>query len=182
MTPTDLAMFSKMLPPLCSPLSAHLPVAPEGQGVLSLPGLSAASLGVVVSVTLGDTTVVLSGSGKAAELTVLVDWVGDPVDAGITADGLVLRVDKNDLEVLVGRVLVDPVGVENAQVGATAANTLLGDGTEGALELELVYTLVGWLACSMCQTAILFVYHFLIVSYHRWHPLAQASCDLHGGL
>ena len=33
----------------------------------------------------------------------------DPVDARVTADGLVLGVDEDDLEVLVGRVLVDPV-------------------------------------------------------------------------
>jgi hypothetical protein len=40
---------------------------------------------------------------------VLVNWLDDPVDAGITTDGLVLRIDENDLKVLVGRVLVDPV-------------------------------------------------------------------------
>ena len=98
--------------------------------------------------TLVDTTVVLAGGGKATEFAVLVDGVDDPVDAGILADGLVLGVDKDDLEVLVGRVLVDPVRVQDAQVGAAAADTLLGDGAEGALELELVNTLVGGLACG----------------------------------
>jgi hypothetical protein len=34
--------------------------------------------------------------------TDLVDWVDDPVDAGIAADGLVLRVDEDDFVVLVG--------------------------------------------------------------------------------
>jgi hypothetical protein len=97
--------------------------------------------------TLVDTTVVLAGRGKATEFAVLVDGVDDPVDASILADGLVLGVDEDDLEVLVGRVLVDPVGVKDAQVGAAAADTLLGDGAEGALELELVNTLVGGLAC-----------------------------------
>jgi hypothetical protein len=58
----------------------------------------------------------------------------------------VLRIDKDDLEVLVGGVLVDPVGVQNAQVGATTSNTLLSGGLQGALVLELVNTLVGWLA------------------------------------
>jgi len=131
-----------MLHSLSSPAN-RLPVAPERQGVLSLPGLSAAGLGVVVSVALGNTTVVLAGGSETAKLTVLVDWVGDPVDASITTDGLVLGVDEDDLEVLVGRVLVNPVGT---QVGATATDTLLSDGTERALELELVHTLVGWLA------------------------------------
>ena len=75
-----------------------------------------------------------------------MDSVADPVDAGVTADGLVLGVDKDNLEVLVGRVLVDPVGVQDTQVGATAANTLLSGSTKSTLVLELVDTLVGGLA------------------------------------
>lgn len=76
----------------------------------------------------------------------LVNGVDDPVDAGVTADGLVLGVDKDNLVVLVGGVLVDPVGVEDTQVGAAAANALLGGGTERALVLQVVHTLVGRLA------------------------------------
>lgn len=75
-----------------------------------------------------------------------MDGVADPVDAGVAADGLVLGVDTDDLEVLVGGVLVDPVGVQDTQVGAAAANTLLSSSTEGTLILELVDTLVGGLA------------------------------------
>lgn len=115
---------------------------------MALPGLSAASSGLVVAVTLVETTGALAGGGKATSLAVLVDGVDDPVDAGVDADGLVLGVNKDDLKVLVGRVLVDPVGVEDAQVGAAAADTLLGGGAEGALVLELVDTLVGGLAVS----------------------------------
>ena len=80
-----------------------------------------------------------------------MDRLDDPVDAGITANGLVLGVDKDDLEVLVGGVLVDPVGVQDTQVGAATANTLLSGGSEGTLVLELVDTLVGGLACFDCQ-------------------------------
>jgi hypothetical protein len=58
----------------------------------------------------------------------------------------VLGVHEDDLEVLVGRVLVDPVRVQDAQVGAAAADTLLGGRLEGALVLELVDSLVGGLA------------------------------------
>jgi hypothetical protein len=83
-----------------------------------------------------------------------VDRVGDPVDAGVAADSLVLGVDQDDLEVLVGRVLVNPVGVEDTQVGAAAADTLLGGGAEGALVLELVDTLVGGLACMRISHAL----------------------------
>lgn len=75
-----------------------------------------------------------------------MDRLADPVDAGIAADSLVLGVDADDLEVLVGRVLVDPVGVQHTQVGAAAANTLLSGGLEGTLIFELVNTVVGGLA------------------------------------
>ena len=75
-----------------------------------------------------------------AFITNLVDSVADPVDASIAADGLVLGVDEDDLEVLVGGVLVDPVGVQDTQVSAAAANTLLSGGAQSTLVLELVDT------------------------------------------
>jgi hypothetical protein len=81
-----------------------------------------------------------------------VDGVTDPVDAGITADGLVLGVDEDNLEVLVGGVLVDPVGVQDAQVSGAAADTLLSSRLESTLVLELVDTVVGGLACSRNRT------------------------------
>lgn len=71
-----------------------------------------ASGGVVVLGALAETTVALALGGEATRLAVLVDGVGDPVDAGVAADGLVLGVDEDDLVVLVDTVLVDPVRVE----------------------------------------------------------------------
>lgn len=76
---------------------------------MALPGLSPAGGGVVVGVALAETARLFTGGSEAAGLAVLVDRVDDPVDAGIAADSLVLRVDEDDLEVLVGGVLVDPV-------------------------------------------------------------------------
>lgn len=111
-----------------------------------LPGLPAAGLGLGVAVALVEAARLLAGGGEAAGLAVLVDGVDDPVDAGVAADGGVLRVDEDDLVVLVGRVLVDPVRVEHAQVGAATPDTLLGRGLERALVLELVHSLVGRLA------------------------------------
>ena len=102
--------------------------------------------------TLVDTSGLLSSGGETTEFSVLVHWLGDPVDAGIAADGLVLWVDEDDLVVLVGGVLVDPVRVEDSQVGAATADTLLSDGAEGSLELELVHTVM------IRQNFILIVY------------------------
>jgi hypothetical protein len=127
----------------------HLTVAPKGEGVVSLPGLPPAGSGVVELVSTTKTTALLAGGGETTSLAVLVDGLDDPVDTGIAADGLVLGVDADNLVVLVGGVLVDPVGVEDAEVGAAAADTLLSSGLERALVLELVDTLVGRLAWSL---------------------------------
>lgn len=53
----------------------------------------------------------LASGSQTTEFAVLVHGVDDPIDAGIAADGLVLGVDKDNLKVFVGRVLVDPVGI-----------------------------------------------------------------------
>jgi hypothetical protein len=103
-----------------------------------------------------------------------VDRVDDPVDAGVAADGLVLGVDEDDLVVLVGRVLVDPVRVEDAEVGAAAADALLGSGLERTLVLELVHTLVGGLACVE-ESGNLIARVFGVrkeegKTNHRWRP------------
>lgn len=98
-----------------------------------------------------------------------MDTLADPVDTGIAADGLVLGVDQDNLEVLVGGVLVDPVGVEDAQVSAATADTLLSGGPESALVLELVDTHVGGLACFRSTSTPLRL-HFSTITYRRWHP------------
>ncbi len=105
---------------------------------MSLPCLPPASCALVVLVSPTKTTALLASGCKATALAVLVDGVDDPVDAGVAADGLVLRVDEDDLVVLVGAVLVDPVAVEDAEIGAAAADTLFRGGLERALVLELV--------------------------------------------
>jgi hypothetical protein len=152
-----------------TPSAQRLSVAPEREGVVPLPGLPATSGGVVVLVTTAETTALLAGGGKTTGLAVLVDGGDDPVDAGIAADGLVLGVDKDDLVVLVGRVLVDPVRVEDAQVGAAATDTLLSGALEGALVLELVDTLVGGLAYNFISL-LREKFNQAIEAYRRWRP------------
>lgn len=83
------------------PLS-HLSVSLEVESIVSLPGLSATSSCLVVSVTLAQTTRLLAGSGETSGFAVLVNGVDDPVDTSITTDGLVLRVNEDNLIVLVG--------------------------------------------------------------------------------
>jgi len=76
---------------------------------VSLPGLSSAGSSVVVAVTLSKTTRLLASSGETTSFSVLVNGVDDPVDSGVSSDSLVRRINKDDLEVLVCRILVDPV-------------------------------------------------------------------------
>lgn len=125
---------------------SRLPVAPEVESVVPLPGLPPASVGLVVPVALLETSALLAGSRKTTAFTVLVNGVDDPVDAGIAANSLVLGIDEDDLEVLVGAVLVDPVAVEDTQVGAATTHTLFGGGPKRTTRLELVHTLILGLA------------------------------------
>merc|ERR1712130_399097 len=106
---TSRATTSRQRPFSCT----ALPVSPQAEGVVLLPHLSPAAAGVVELVALVLATALLAGSGKTTALAVLVDRVDDPVDAGVAADGLVHRVDADDLVVLVRTVLVDPVAVEH---------------------------------------------------------------------
>ena len=64
-----------------------------------------------VAVALVETARLLASRRKATRFAVLVNWVDDPVDTGISSDDLVLRIDEDNLEVLVCAVLVDPVRV-----------------------------------------------------------------------
>lgn len=75
-----------------------------------------------------------------------MDWVDDPVDARVAADSFVLGVYQYDLEVLVRRILVDPIRIKHPKIGTTASDTLLGGRFEGPLIFELVDTLIGWFA------------------------------------
>lgn len=70
----------------------------------------------------------------------------DPVDTRITTDGFMLRIDKDDLEVFVSGILVDPVRVQDPQICTTTSNTFLRSRLKRPLVLKLVYTLIGWLA------------------------------------
>lgn len=85
----------------------RLSVASEGESVSSLPGSSPGATNALVGevTSLEHTTVVATSGGETTELTVLVSGVTDPVDLGIVSDGIVRRIDKNDLVVLVGSIL-----------------------------------------------------------------------------
>lgn len=126
-------------------MSSSLTVSPETESVVLLPGVSSASLGVVVLVSLVDTSGLLASGGKSTSFAVLVDGVGNPVVSRIIADGVVLGINKDNLKVLVSRILVNPVRTQDTEVTSTAANTLFSSSTKRSLVLKLADTLVGGL-------------------------------------
>ena len=92
--------------------------------------------------SLPEPSALAAGRSESASLAVLHDGLADPVDARIVADSHVLRIDENNLIVLVGGILVDPVRVQHSQVGSDSASTFLGNTSQVSLELELVNSLV----------------------------------------
>ena len=87
-------------------------------------------------------SVLLSLRRKSSELTVFVHRVADPVDSRVVTHSVVCRVNQDDLVVLVGRILVEPVGVDDSEAAQFPSSTLLSNGTLAPLELELGDSLV----------------------------------------
>lgn len=61
---------------------------------------------------------------NANHIAYLMYRVDDPVDPGVSANGFVLGVNKDDFVVFVGRVLIDPVRVQHSKISTSTANTL----------------------------------------------------------
>jgi hypothetical protein len=121
----------------------YLTVTTEREGVATLPGgTTTRTLGVVETMTLTVTTRLTTDGSKTTSFTTLVNGVSDPVDVSITTDSLVRRIDKDNFEVLVGSILVNPVRVQNTEVSTLTTDTFFGSRTERTLILELVNTLI----------------------------------------
>ena len=122
---------------------------------LAVRGTATTANCVVEAVTLANTTALLASACETATFTVLVDSVDNPVDPGIAANRLVVRVNANNLKVLVNTILVHPVRVQNAKVRYLAAHALFGKSAQRALWLELVHTLVNWLTVGSALRSML---------------------------
>jgi hypothetical protein len=132
-------------PPLKSSHSVGS-VSPELLGVSSTPVAADGGSGLGSSVTLVlETTGLLASGSETSHFSVTVLAGADPVDAGVSADCLVLGINEDDFEELEGGVLANPVRVEDTEVGALAANTHLSDSLVGLFLLELADTVVNGL-------------------------------------
>jgi len=98
---------------------------------------------VITAMTLNRQATSLAASrGESSSLSVLVHRVADPVDSGVVSNSHMCRVDKDDLVVLVGGILVYPVRVQDTHVSANTASTLLSNTLKVSAELKLVDTSV----------------------------------------
>jgi len=130
-------------------ISERLSVSTEVHRVVSLPlASSGGALDLRVACALAVTTVLGAGRGESPEFSVLHDRSDDPVDSWVTTDGLVLWVNEDDFEVLVGGVLADPVRVEHTEGATLSACTFFGLGPEGSRKLKLGDTHGDWLTVA----------------------------------
>lgn len=93
-----------------------------------------------------ETSVLFTGVGKSSIFSVLMFIAGDPVDSGISSDGLVEWVNKDNLIELVGSILTNPIGVENSEILCSSSNSVFSKGSVGSCWLQLCDTLVDWLS------------------------------------
>ena len=84
--------------------------------------------------------VLLAGRSKTPHLAVLVYWVGDPVDARISANGLVERIDQNDLIEFEDGIGGHPIRIQNTQIATASSCSLFSDRSQITIELQSLYT------------------------------------------
>ena len=84
----------------------------------------------------------LTRGGQSTSLTVLVHGVHDPVNTRIVSDRDVRRINKNNFEVFISGVLVDPVRVQHSQVISNATSTFLSNTAKISGEFKLINTVV----------------------------------------
>lgn len=111
--------------------SARSTVSPERQELSPLPASSSGGSdldgGLSASV---ESSGLASSRSASSQLSVLHGRVAHPVDSGVVSDGLVHRVNHDDLEPLVHGILGHPVTVEDAEGAQLTSNSLFGDGSQ----------------------------------------------------
>jgi hypothetical protein len=125
---------------------SYLTVPLEFQIVASLPGSMEGSTNVIVGAMslFAQSSRFASGAGESSQFSVLVNWIDDPLDAWVVSDAFVCWIDKDDFIILHGSILIDPIGIENTQIGILASDLLFCHGLQVAFELEMVDTGMFW--------------------------------------
>ena len=85
-----------------------------------------------------ESAVLLASGGETPSLSPGVGGIADPVDGWVVLDGGVVWIDEDALVVLVGTILVDPVGVKEPEGWESLTGLVLGKSLEGKLWSKLV--------------------------------------------
>ncbi len=127
-----------------------LTVTTQGEGVATFPvGTTTSTDGLVESMALSDTSVLLSDSSQSTCFSSLVHSGTDPVDAWVSRDCFVVWVHENNFKVLVRRILVDPIRVQHAQIETSTGNSFFSSRTQRTLVFELIDSLRSWLSVHL---------------------------------
>ena len=86
----------------------------------------------------GKSPVLLASGGETPSLSPGVGSIADPVDGWVVLDGGVVWIDEDALVVLIGTILVDPVGVEEPEGWESLTGLVLSKSLEGKLWSKLV--------------------------------------------
>ena len=109
-----------------------------------------------LALAAGETTTALAGGGKAtgrtAAMAVVAVRPGEHAQLLVGDDRGVVRVDENDLVVLVLPILADPVGVQDLEVGVVPGAALFGDALDVLAHGDLADTGLGGLALHVHLT------------------------------
>merc|ERR1719468_954871 len=106
-------------------------LARQLEGVLADPsGAAGASLGLVETLAVAKTSMLLTGRGETSAVTPLVGRITYPVHTRIISDLVLGYINQDDLEILVGGVLGNPVAVQHSQALQPVTNTLLSNGLQ----------------------------------------------------
>lgn len=81
--------------------------------------------------------------------TYFVYRLNNPIDTWIPSNRFVLRINQYYFKILIGRVLIYPIGVEDPQICTPATNTLFCGWFERTLVFELIYPLIRGLPCNL---------------------------------
>ncbi len=92
--------------------------------------------------SLVDTSVSLTSRSDTSVLSVLLVVRSDPVDSGVSSNGLMVRVNENDFVEFEGSVLSNPVRVEDSQVAALSSDSLFGHSSVRSGWFQLIDTLI----------------------------------------
>ena len=71
-----------------------------------------------------------------------VNWIDNPLNAWIIPDLLMIRINQNDFIIFHGSILIDPIRIQNTQIGIFASHLFFGHTLQVTFKFQLIDTLI----------------------------------------